>query len=74
MPKEDKMKKVIFSQTFPEASPQAMLNEAEELSRNATDNIMIPPFEEMLRRFQEDYTWKPRPGAARNQSGLFPTQ
>ncbi len=61
------MKKIIFSQTFPEASPQAMLNEAEELSRNipATDNITIPPFEEMLRRFREDYIYKPRPWAAR---------
>ncbi len=60
------MKKVIFSQTFPEASPQTMLDEAEELSGNtpAADNITTPPFEEMLRRFREDYICKPRPGAA----------
>ncbi len=61
------MKKVIFLQTFPGASPQAMLNEADELCRNipATDKIITPPFEEMMRRFQEDYIYKPRSGAAK---------
>ncbi len=61
------MKKVIFLQTFPGASPQAMLNEAEELARNipATDKTMAPSFEEMMRRFREDYIYKPRSGAAR---------
>ncbi len=56
------MKKVIFSQTFPEASPQAMLNEADELCRNIpdTDKPVIPSFEEMLRH----YIYKPRPEAA----------
>ncbi len=60
------MKKIIFSQTFPEASPQAMLNEADELCRNIpdTDKPVIPSFEEMTRRFREDYIYKPRPEAA----------
>ncbi len=60
------MKKVIFLQTFPGASPQAMLNEADELARNipATDKAMTPSFEEMMRRFREDYICKPRPKGA----------
>lgn len=60
------MKKVIFSQTFPEASPQAMLDEADKLCRSipAGDRPMIPSFEEMMKRFREDYIYNPRPEAA----------
>lgn len=66
------MKKVIFSQTFPEASQQAMLDEAEALSGNipAADNITTPSSEEMMRRIREDYICKPRPGAV-EQSKQF---
>ncbi len=60
------MKKVIFLQIFPGASPQAMLNEADELSKiiSAKDKTQAPSFEEMMRRFRDDYICKPRPEAA----------
>lgn len=57
--------KVIFLQKFPDAHPEAMLKKAEELSRAvpADQKIPIPPFEDLLRKMEEEYTYKPKPDA-----------
>lgn len=56
---------IIFSQKFPDAQPAAMLKKAEELSQAvpAEKRPPIPPFEDMLRRIEKKYTYKPRPDA-----------
>lgn len=57
--------KVIFSQKFPDAHPEAMLKKAEELCRAvpADQKISIPPFEDLLKKMEEEYTYEPKPDA-----------
>lgn len=56
---------IIFSQQFPDAQPMAMLKKAEELARAVPPEKRppIPPFEDMLKRIGEKYTYKLRPDA-----------
>ena len=66
---------IIFSQQFPDAQPMAMLKKAEELSHIASvEQTSLPPtFEEMLKRIEEKYTYKPKPDAEK-KSEQFITQ
>lgn len=73
---EDKMEtsysKIIFAQKFPDARPAAMLKKAEELSSAvpADKKTPPPPFEDMVRRIKEAYTYEPRPDAEKT-SAIF---
>lgn len=57
---------VIFSQQFPDAQAMAMLRKAEELSRTipAGEIAPAPSFEDMLKKLEENYTYKLKPNAA----------
>lgn len=63
---------VIFSQKFPDAYPETILKKAEELSRAVPDGLKKPPppFQELLKRFEESETYEPKPGAE-TQSEAF---
>ena len=63
---------IIFAQKFPDARPAAILKKAEELSRAVPDDqkAPIPPFEDMLRRIEENYTYEPKPDAEK-ASAIF---
>lgn len=63
---ENIIREVIFSQVFPEGDPKAMQARAEELSKGApiSEGTTIPSIEEVVCRFREKYTYKPRPEAA----------
>ncbi len=63
---EEVIREVIFSQTFPKVTPKEMLGSAEDLSKGiqSSGGTIIPPFEKVIKRFREEYTYEPRPGAA----------
>ena len=72
---KDFEEELIFSQRFPDAQPMAMLRKADELRHTipAGEMAPAPSFEDMLKKLEENYTYKPKPDAA-EKSKQFITQ
>lgn len=57
-------RRIIFSQKFPDAYPMAILEKMEEISRADPAARKEPPipFKDLLKQFEEEETYEPRPG------------
>lgn len=63
---------IIFAQKFPDADPTAILKKTEEQTQADPVAIKTPPisFEDLLKKFEEQYTYKPKPDAEK-ESVIF---
>lgn len=66
-------REIIFAQKFPDARPAAMLKKAEELSRTTSAAKRTPPlsFEDLLKKFEEKYTYEPKPDAEKKSKAFI---
>ena len=65
--------RIIFAQKFPDARPSAILKKIEEQSQTSSTAIKTPPipFEELLKKFEEKYTYEPKPNVDRESVIFF---
>lgn len=63
---------IIFAQKFPDADPTAILKKIEEQTQADPATIKTPPisFEDLLKKFEEKYTYEPKPNVDK-ESLLF---
>lgn len=63
---------VIFSQKFPDARPLSILEKVEAQIQASSAGIKEPPipFSELLKKFDEKYTYEPKPNAEK-ESVMF---
>ena len=70
---ETSANRIIFAQKFPDARPSAILKKIEEQSLASSAPVKDPPlpFEELLKKFEEKYTYEPKPNVDRESVIFF---